>query len=336
MSDENMAVESVEETPVESAVEETTEEVVEDAVEESSEEVSEDSGEAVEVQAETEEELEQELQEAADAGASKEELTNMVRQFTLKVNNKEYVKEIDLSDEEAVKRELQLALAGRHAMQKASELEKSYNSDIERLKEDPFGVLSELGLDPLALSAAQIEKYLEENEKSPEQKEAEKRQQEYQKMKEENERLRKENEERVRAAKMAEVETEMENEIISSLEADSELVVSPEVIKMVADNMLWAMNNGWDDVGASDVLPTVKKEIQNKYRSYAKSMKSPAALKAALGDDILEQLRQERIEKIKKSPQTLESIKSTSKKVEKKVDEAPKKKVSLSDFMNGR
>lgn len=328
MSDENEVIEEVTEEVIEQPEVES-----EGSIDEVQEE-SEVSDEAVEVQAESEEELAEELQEAAEKGASKEELTNMVRQYTLKVNNKEYVRELDLNDEEAVKRALQMEIAGRQAMQSKAELEKAYSHDIERLKSDPFGVLKELGLDPIELSSKQLEKFLEEKKKSPEQIEQERVQREYQELKAENERLKKEREDKERDSAVAAAEKEIETDIISALEGDSDLVASPEVINMVVDNMLWAMNNGYENVTAKDVLPTVKNEIQKKYRNYAKSMKSTTALKSLLGDDILNNLREERIQKVKSQVTNINNVKSTAKAPEKKED--VRKKLSLSDFMQGR
>jgi len=328
MSDENEVIEEVTEEVIEQPEVESEESI--DEVQEESE----DSDEAVEVQAESEEELAEELQEAAEKGASKEELTNMVRQYTLKVNNKEYVRELDLNDEEAVKRALQMEIAGRQAMQSKAELEKAYSHDIERLKSDPFGVLKELGLDPIELSSKQLEKFLEEKKKSPQQIEQERVQREYQELKAENERLKKEREDKERESAVAAAEKEIETDIISALDGDPDLVASPEVINMVVDNMLWAMNNGYENVTAKDVLPTVKNEIQKKYRNYAKSMKSTTALKSLLGDDILNNLREERIQKVKSQVSNINNVKATAKAPEKK--EEVRKKLSLSDFMQGR
>ena len=325
MSDENVSAEAVEESvSEESTSEESSQEV------ESSEESSE-SQEASSVQAETEEELQEEVEQAIKDGASEEEVKNMIREFTLKVNGKEYTRKIDLSNEDELQKELQLALAGRQAMQKLAETERAHKQDIEKWARDPKNGLKELGIDPVQFAAQVIEEYLQESAKSPQEIEAERRASEYQKMKEENERLRKEFEEKTRQAEMAKVEKEIETDILSALEGDPELPANPEVIAMVADNMLWAMQNGWEDVSAADVLPTVKAELQNKFRSIAGSLKSNAALKALLGDDILNNLREERVQQAKQQVKTLNNIKSTPKQEEAKQESV--KKISLKDFM---
>jgi hypothetical protein len=150
-------------------------------------------------------------------------------------------------------------------------------------------------------------------------------------MKEENDKLRKDNEDRVRASEMAAVEKELETDILSALEGDTELPANPEVIAMVADNMLWAMQNGWEDVNAKDVIPTVKAELQNKFRSIAGSLKSKSALKALLGDDVLNSLREERIEQAGKHVKNINNIKHNS--APEKKDEKEIKKRTIKDFM---
>lgn len=330
MSEENTAVESVEEsTSAEESVESNEESQEIEASSEESSYSQEASSEGV--QAETEEELQAEVEQAIEEGATEEEVKEMIREFTLKVNGKEYKRKIDLSDEDTLQKELQMALAGRQAMQRSAELEKAYRNDIDRLKTDTASVLQELDIDPVEFAARVIENHLEQNSKSPEQLEQERIAAEIQQMREENERLRKEAEDRTRQAEMAKVEKEIETDILSALEGDPELPANPEVIAMVADNMLWAMQNGWEDVSAADVLPTVKAELQNKFRSIAGSLKSNAALKALLGDDILNNLREERVQQAKQQVKTLNNIKSTPKQEEAKQESF--KKISLKDFM---
>lgn len=325
MSDESVSVEAVEESVSEESTSEESNEIQE------SEESSEESQESASVQAETEEELQEEVEQAIKDGASEEEVKNMIREFTLKVNGKEYTRKIDLSNEDELQKELQLALAGRQAMQKLAESEKAHKNDIERWARDPRNGLKELGIDPVQFAAQVIEDYLQESAKSPEQIEAEKRASEYQKMKEENERLRREFEEQHRQSEMAKVEKEIETDILGALEGDPELPANPEVVAMVADNMLWAMQNGWEDVSAADVIPTVKAELQQKFRTIAGSLKSTSALKALLGDDILNNLREERVQQVKQQVNTLNNIKPSAKQEEKSKETV--KKISLKDFM---
>ena len=97
----------------------------------------------------------------------------MIKEFELKVGGKTYKKKLDLNNEEELQRELQMAMAGRQAMQQKAELEKIYEQEIRRLQDNPWEVLQELGFDPLELSESKLREYVQEQQKSPEQVERE-------------------------------------------------------------------------------------------------------------------------------------------------------------------
>lgn len=300
-------------------------------------EVSSEKSTDASVQAETPEEFEKEVEQAIEEGATEQEIQDMVREFTLKVNGKEFVKKIDLNDEESLKKELQLAAAGRQSMQDLAEIKKLYSSEIERLrdKSQMTKVLRELGYsedDLIDVFASEINQYLEKSQRPKEEIEAEKRQKEFEQIKKEREELEKKLKDKERQEKMQAMEKEIETDILSALDGDPDLPNTPEVISMVADNMIWALSKGYEDITAKDVIPTVKRDLQNKFRNIANSLKSPAALKSLLGDDVLGKLREERLEQAKKVSNA-KSIKESG--VNKKPEEnKERKKVKLSDFMS--
>lgn len=322
------------------AVESAPAEAVETSAVESNETVeagSEESGsvESGSVQANTEAELAAEVEQAIEDGASEEEVKQMIREFEVKVNGKTYKRQIDLNDEEALKKELQMALAGRQAMQKSAELEKAYKQDYERLKNDPFELLKEMGLDPLKLSSSYIEQYLESQKKSPEEIAREEQAREFAAIKEERDRLIKEKEEIERQKHLSQIENEIQDDIISALESDNELPTNPKVIDMIIDNMIYAMDNGWTDVTAKDVIPNVKNQLQSSLREIVSSLKSEDALKTFIGEDTFNKFRDDRVKKMKEQVTNVNSIKEVAKKPSEK-DAKPKKKIKLSDFMGGR
>ena len=164
------------------------------------------------VQAETTSELQEEIQEAIEDGASEEEVKAMIKSFELKVNGKTFTKELDLSDEDAVKKELQMAYAGREAMQKSRELEKAYDMALEELKSNPAKFLQEMGMDFDELSYNHLKSLNEEMQKSPEELEKEQFQRELEEAREEARKLREEKEqieyERVYAEQQKALNTE--------------------------------------------------------------------------------------------------------------------------------
>ena len=311
---------------------EVPEEEVSEEIEEEAEAIEEvESEEAVEVQAETEEELEEEIKEALEDGASEEEVKDMIRQFTLKVDGKEFIKELDLNDEDEIKRQLQLAHKGQKSTQELQELKKMYSSELQRLQQDPFAVLKELdpNFDPLDLSASYIDKLMKEQEMSPEEKEQQERQREFDQLKQERDALRKEKEDQAREQEMAKLAAQIENDIMDALESDNELVADKETIALVAENLMWAAEKGMEDITAKDVLPTVKEQLRQNFQRSASRFRDTSILKKYMGDDLVNKLREERIEQAKKVVKSASSInKGTTPPTDKEKEERPKLKLS--------
>jgi len=302
-------------------------------VNESQEFDSGDDSSVVQVQSENAEDFEQEVEQAIEEGASEEEVKQMIREFTLKVNGKEFKKKIDMNDEEAVRKELQLAAAGRHAMQESAELKKLYTEELGNLRKQPINSLKALGFtedELIELFANEINTYVEKKKRPKEEVEAEQRQREFEKLKAEKEQLERQIQEEQRNKQLQTLEKELETDILSALEGDQDLPATAEVMAMVADNMMWAMKNGWNDVTAADVIPTVKQELQNKIGRLMSSLKNPSALKAMLGAETLNKLRDERIQQAKKVPSVKEIKASSSKPTE---ETASRPKIKLSDWM---
>jgi hypothetical protein len=280
-------------------------------------------------------ELKEQVEEAIEEGASEEEVRSMIKQFTLKVNGKEFVKELDLSDEDAIRAELQKAYAGQIAMQEKAHIEKRYASDLQRLQEDPFGVLEEIRgkEEALELAAQRIQQEIERQQMSPEEQAAQEMQRE---LEDARARLQsmEEEKQRVQHEQLMNEQAELiENDILSAID-EGGLSAEPKTIQRIADAMYWAEENGFGPVSAKDVLPTVKQEMESEFKSYAKSAftNKEDAIKSLLGEDVLEQLRQQRIESAKKV-NNVANLKKPVGKVPESKEEKPKPKIKLSDFM---
>lgn len=273
------------------------------------------------------------VEDAIANGASEKEVKNLIRDFQLKVNGKIVNKRIDLSDENALRNELQLSAAARQAMQEAASLKKLYESEVSRLKQDPFSVLAELGLDPDQLAEMRIQQRIEEMKKSPEQIEREKIQIELQAAREEARKLKEERDsdqfEKLKEQAAAQIETEIEQ----ALDAHKTLPKSRHIVKRIADSMLWAMNNGYD-VSAEDVMPLVEKEWREEMSRLMDD--SPEdILEQLIGQRNIERLRAKRLNAMNTSnAKTAASIKSTAASVQKQ-DNTPKQKMKQRDFFRG-
>jgi hypothetical protein len=320
------------EFPVESeaAPEAVAEEVAEEAIEVAPEAV--EGEEVVEVAAETEAELEEEIQDAIEDGASEEEVKNMIRQFTLKVDGKEFVKEIDLNDEDALTKQFQLAAKGQQSMQELQELKNAYSHELKRIMSDPLKVLQELdpNFDPLDISAKYIDELTKANEMSPEQKAELENKREFEAMKEERDRLKQEAQDRQNDIERTALAEEIQTDIMAVLSEDDELVADRETVALVAENLMRAANNNMHDITAKDVIPTVKEQLRNNFQKAAARFKTTSALKQYMGKDLTDKLREERVEQAKKQVSNVNSIKKDV--AASKTESKERKKVPLSSL----
>ena len=303
------------------AVEQVSPEIIEGATE--------DSG--IEAQASSNSDLQEAVEDAIANGASEKEVKNLIKEFQLKVNGKIVNKKIDLSDENTLKNELQLAAAARQSMQEAANLKKLYESEVSRLKQDPFSVLAELGLDPDQLAEMRIQQRIEEMKKSPEQLEREKIQAELQAAREEARRLKEERDseqfEKLKDQAAAQIETEIEQ----ALDSHKTLPKSRHIVKRIADSMLWAINNGFEDVTAEDVMPLVEKEWRDEMSRLMDD--SPEdVLEQLIGQRNIDRLRAKRLNVMNTSnAKTASSVKPTAASVQKQ-EEVKREKIKQRDF----
>lgn len=318
------------ETPVE-AVEEAAQPESQGEVLESSEEAVEASGE--EVQAETQEEFEQEVAEAIEDGATEEEVRNMVKKFQLKVNGKTIEKEIDLNDEDTLKRELQKAAAFQQTAQEAAELKKMYESEIRRLQSNPWEVLQELGLNPEELNEKFLEERIEHLKKSPEQLAKEQMEKELAEYRKKFQEMEEEKKSRQEQELIAQAEQELEQEIIEALDSHKTLPPTQKTMSRIADALMYAMDfaeeNGYDpnSVSVADVIPYVEEEYRREMRELLDNAPEQM-LEEYVGKQNIERLRKNRVAAVKQNPKQV--VKPTAKSA--KSEEKPKQKKNMSDY----
>ena len=279
------------------------------------------------------------IQKAKDAGASKQEIKQLQEMVELKINGRVVKKEVDWNDKEALKRELQLAYAGREAMQETNELKKLFANEITRLKSDPWAVMEELGLNPDELAELRIQARIEEMQKSPEQKEKEKLQAERENAFKELENLRKqlkekdEKEQQLQREKFeTEVAQDLENNIIKALDAHKDISASPKIIARIADTMLWAIDNGFEDVTPTDVIPTVRKEMRSELQDILENLPEDF-IEEFIGQKTIDKLRKKRLAAAKQA-KAVNNVSNVAPKTNNSVEpKEEKKKQKLEDFM---
>lgn len=278
------------------------------------------------------EQLEQEVQDAIDAGASEKEIKKLIKEFELKVNGKTVKRKLDLSDENAIKAELQKAYAGQEAMQRARELEKVFEQEIRRLKQNPWEVLKELELDPDELNEQYMQSRIEELKKSPEQIERERLQTELENARKELDRQRREAEEARYTALQQQEAKKLNDEIEQALSAHKgSLPKNGKVITKIADAMLWAMENGYEDVSVADVLPAVENELRSEISSFLEDMPDEF-LEEYIGKKNSERLRKKRLAAAKQAQAAQKQVVQPTAKSMESQDNSASDRAKLRDF----
>lgn len=320
-----------------SAPEQVEEQVISEIeTEETQEEIQEEpQAEEVEVQAESEAELKEEVEEAIKDGATEEEVASMIRQYELKVNGKTFVKEVDLADDSKVQQILQREAAGQMAMQEAAELKKAYEQELIRLKQNPWEILKELGLDERELVENKIQDLIEQDKKTPEEVERENIQKELAAARKKAEEAEKKLQDQEDQRLFEQESQKLQDEIQTALDAHTTLHASPKIKRMVAEVMEFAMDNGFDDVSAEDVLPTVEDRLIKEMNEIFGDIKDEDLIKKYLGEDSFNRIRKP-VEKAPAKPKTsISELKSESAKPAPKEDKK-RPKVRLDDFMRRR
>lgn len=326
MSDEIVSPEGDESVIESTEIEEINEEESSDS-EVISEEVSEDDEnyEHGDVQADSVEEFKEEVEQAIEEGATEEEVESMVKDYQLKVNGKTYTREFDATDDDAVQRVLQRELAGQHAMQEAAELKKLYNQEIEKLRNNPWEVLQELELDPDELNEKYMQERIEELKKTPDQVERESLQKELETARQELEDQRREAEEARFSALQEQESVKLSDEIDEALSSNTKLPKTQKTVARIADAMLWAMENGYEDISVADVIPSVEEEIREEMRELMNQMPE-GMLEEYIGKKNIDRLRQKRVNTIKtKSVNQIKPTTKSNQASKSKADKVPAK-----------
>lgn len=277
------------------------------------------------------------IQDAVENGEiSQAEAKQLIKKFKLKVDGREYEHEIDLNDENAVRNELQLAHAAKSRMQETANIKKAYQREMERLKSDPWSVLQELGLDPDDLSERRIHSRIEEMKKSPEQLASEKMAKELEEARAEAKKLKEEREQEQMTKLQQEAVKSLNDEIDKAITSGhTKLPNTPLVRKKIADTMLWAMNNGHGDVTAEDVVPLVKREMQEELNSLYEGLDADA-LEEYIGRQNMDKMRKKRISAAKPVP-GLADVKPTAAGMKvPQAESKPAQKLKAKDFFRNK
>ncbi len=312
---------------------------VEGEVTESNEVVEESQGNLEEAGLEefSEEESSEEVSEEGSEEVSSEEesVEEVLRKLVnVKMNGED--KEFDLDDEGSLEELIKLAQmgGGAHAkMQEAAGIKKGWDSLEELAKSDPEKFLKQYGHDPEALAEEIMMRQIEQLKKSPEQVEREGLENEL----EEARRQLKDRETREQTFEMERMQREasiqLTDDISKALDNYKELPKSEYVNKRVAEGMLWALQNGFDEIEVEDIVPVIHQEIQRELQELLEAMPEEA-MEKFIGQRSMDRMRKTRIKKSKQGTiNTRTRLENTGESSSSESNQ-PAKKMTMREFLN--
>lgn len=272
--------------------------------------------------------------EAAVADLSKKEQKELAKElkkkYQLKVDGSTEEVELDLSNDEEIKKHLQMSRAANRRMQEASYLKKAAEEFIELLKTNPKKVLRDpnINVDLKALAQEVIDEEIAAASKTPEQLEKEKLQSELEELKS---KIKKDEEER-RAAELERLQKEHEVKIESDIESalnTSNLPKTPYTVRKMADLLMLALQEDID-LSPKDLIPLLRNQMNSDIKELF-TASSDDVLEELIGKDTISRIRKKNIAKMKQQvAETANSVKPTGATSEKK-EEAPTK-IPMKEF----
>lgn len=273
-----------------------------------------------------------------DGVIDKQEAKALKRKFQLKIDGKDEDLELDLNNDDEVKKHLQKSKSFDKRSKEWAGFKTQVDQFISQLKSSPDSVLEQLGINVDDFAEKRIQRRLEEMSKSPEQIEREKMQQEL-------ESLRKEKEDSGKAREKAEQElllkktvSEIESGIMKALESTGSKLPknNPEVLGEIAKAMKEAMKHGYNEVTVEDVIPMVEKRYMQRVKALFDILPEDM-IESYMGQNNAERLRKKRLTKMvpptarQAATDTGESSKASSMK-ERAEAAAKDKKMTFSEF----
>lgn len=222
---------------------------------------------------------------------------NLKRKFLLKVDGQEFEEEYDLGNEEALKKDLQLARAAKKRMAESTQTKKEFFEMANKMKQNPLALIESMGEEGLELIEKMLwEKKIRQQTLSPEQikqEELEKRLARYEAM----EKAQKEKEEQdLNSAEENKQAQHYQKVIIDALDK-SGLPKTPEMAKRAAFLLHKNLELGLD-LDASELVAEMKKEVLDLVKSLVGSSEGESLL-GLLGPDVAKKIRKHDIATLK-------------------------------------
>lgn len=203
------------------------------------------------------------------------------------------------------------------ATRNARQQEKLVKEIAEMIQTNPWQLLQRAGYDPRQLAEEYLTQAIEEDMLPENEKELRRVRQEKEELERQyKEELTRREQEQMNVA-IQQAQQEISNNIIDALESSS-LPKSPEVVKRIANYMLIAEQKGIN-VNPKQVIPLVEEDFRNLNAQILKSL-DPTKRISYIGEDLLKQIRQDDLARLKTSQsQSSQSVPKSKQPTNKKI-----------------
>ena len=203
------------------------------------------------------------------------------------------------------------------ATRNAKQQEKLVKEIAEMIQTNPFELLKRAGYDPRQLAEEYLTQAIEEDMLPENEKELRKVRYEKDELERQyKEELSRREQEQMDVA-IQQAQQEISNNIIDALE-NSSLPKSPEVVKRIANYMLIAEQKGIN-VNPKQVIPLVEEDFRNLNSQILRSL-DPTKRISYIGEDLLKQIRQDDLARLKTSQsQSSQSVPRSKQPTNKKI-----------------
>ena len=197
-------------------------------------------------------------------------IQDLKKKLKLKVDGQDIEEELDFNDEDALKRHLQKSKSFDKRSKEFADYRSQVDQLMQMLQNDPEALLERMGHNVDQLSEKRLARKIEEMKKSPEQIEQEKMRKELEDLRQEKKKI----EEQKQKAELEKMRNEqaqqIETDIHGALDSAKSILPknNPLVLQRVAQTMLMAMQNGYPNVTAKDVIPLVEKQWQQELNEF--------------------------------------------------------------------
>ena len=266
-------------------------------------------------------------QAEANGQITAKQAQDLKKTLKIKVNGKEMEETIDFNDEESLKRYIQKAKAFDSKNSEILDYKSKVDKFFEMFQKDPEAILEQMGFDVDSMSEKRLAKKVEQLKKSPEQLERERMEKELEDLRAEKKKIEEEKQQAEMERLRNEQATEIESMIDEALSSANSILPkkNPLVLQRIASTMLSAIDAGYTDVTAKDVIPIVEKQWREELNNLFKILPDET-IEALVTKERLDGYRKNKIASIKKSPVKTATAKQLVKDTGTKVElEEPKR-----------